>query len=299
MSSDGAPEISVVIPVFDQPAELERCLAALQQQSSPHPRFEVVVVDNAPETPVAEVVGRFPFARYGTEPTPGSYAARNRGVDLARGELVAFTDADCRPDRLWLANGARAMRDLEGPGMVAGEVELTYRNAERLTAAELFEMIFGFPQETYIEWGFAATANMFTTRETITRVGGFDASLMSGGDMEWGQRLRDKGLPQAFAADARVLHGARSSMVELCKKSARVAGGLQNVAEQRGEGTHGLARHAFEQLVKMWRIRGSLSDPRLSRATDKLRFALAVWLVELVQTLERYRVHYGGTPRRL
>jgi len=299
MSRESAPDISVIIPVFNQPDELERCLAALQQQSYPLPRFEVVVVDNTPATLLAEVVERFPFARYGTETSPGSYAARNRGIDLARGELLAFTDADCQPERDWLANGARATRDLGGPGMVAGGVELTYRDPERRTATELFEMVFGFPQETYVDWGFAATANMFTTQGTIARVGRFDGSLMSGGDMEWGQRVRDAGLPQAYAADARVSHAARSSILDLCKKSVRVAGGLQNVADRRGEGTDGLLRHAFEQLVKMWRIRGSLADPRLSRAVDKARFAVTVWLVEFVQTLERYRVHYGGTPRRL
>jgi hypothetical protein len=166
------------------------------------------------------------------------------------------------------------------------------------TAAELYDCVFGFPQASFITWGFAATANVFTTRAAVEHVGLFDESFMSGGDMEWGQRLRSKGLAQAYADDVRVSHAARRTLGELFKRVRRVAGGNQQLAEQRGEGTRGLATYAWQQLVQLRRIRYNLSDERLTTLGRKVKLSAVVWLVDVLRTIERYRVHFGGTPRR-
>lgn len=298
MSPDDLPFVSIIIPVFNQGAELLRCLAALSGQTYHGSRFEVVVVDNASDRPVAPLTQAFPFARCVREPKPGSYAARNRGIEASRGEILGFTDADCVPAANWIERGVCAVQRLAGAGMVAGKIELTLHDPGKPTAAELFESIFGFPQDTYVKWGFGATANLFTTRATVDKVGLFDDSLMSGGDMEWGQRLRSRGLVQEYADDQRVSHSARRTLGQLLRKSVRVAGGVQQVADRRGQGTAGLPVHARQQLVQLQRIRANLSDERLDSVSRKLRFAAVVWLVELSQTLERYRVHCGGASWR-
>ncbi|NJR70570.1 MAG: glycosyltransferase family 2 protein [Synechococcales cyanobacterium CRU_2_2] len=79
--------VSVIVPVYNDPQGLRRCLAQLEQQTYPRDRFEVIVVDNDSD-PVAEiqgVVAQFAQARYVYEAVPGSYAARNRGIQVARG----------------------------------------------------------------------------------------------------------------------------------------------------------------------------------------------------------------------
>ena len=63
-------------------------------------------------------------------------------------------------------------------------------------------------------------------------------------------------------------------------------------------GTEGLLRHAVRELIQLRTIRAHMSDERLGTIDRKLRFAGVAWMVELVRTLERYRVHYGGAPRR-
>jgi GT2 family glycosyltransferase len=292
------PDVSIIVPVFRQERELAGCLKALDDQTYPAGRFEVVVVDNGLVPSACRMVDPPRFARWVHEPKPGSYAARNRGIDASRGTVIGFTDADCVPAPDWIACGVRAVRRFAGPGMVAGRIDLVFPDPERLTAAELFEAVFGFPQERYLQWGFSTTANMFTTSTAFDQVGPFDDRLMSGGDMEWGQRLRARGLPQAYADDVRVSHDARRTLGALCRKSVRVAGGLQQVADRRGEGTAGLLAHARRELVQLRRIRANLSDERLAGASRKARFAVVVWLVELLQVLERYRVHFGGIPRR-
>jgi GT2 family glycosyltransferase len=292
------PEASIIIPVFNQRPELIACLRALERQTCPPRRFEVVVVDNGSDPPIGSMSDTFSFARWVYEPTPGSYAARNRGVASSRAALLGFTDADCLPAPDWIERGIRAVQSLPGAGMVAGKIELTFRDPERLTTAELFESVVGFPQATYIKWGFSATANLFTTRAAFDTVGPFDERLMSGGDMEWGQRLRARGLSQVYADDVRVSHPARHTLRHLLSKSRRVAGGLQQVADARGEGTNGLLAHALRQLIQLKRVRTNLSHQRLDTLGRKARFTMTMWLVELLQTAERYRVHHRGGVKR-
>ena len=93
------PFISVIIPVWNSPDLLAKCLAALAVQSYPRERYEVLVVDNGSTDSTAAVARNYPFVTLLSEPVPGAYRARNRGLAAARGEYVAFTDADCIPDR--------------------------------------------------------------------------------------------------------------------------------------------------------------------------------------------------------
>jgi glycosyltransferase involved in cell wall biosynthesis len=295
---DGCPDVSIIIPVFNQADELLRCLRALEAQTYRDSRFEVIIVDNGSDPPIDRLTELFPFARCIREPKPGQFAARNRGIEASRAELLGFTDADCVPADTWLERGVRAVQRLSGPGSVAGKIELTFHDPKKRTAAELFESVLAFRQKSYVEWGFGATANLFTTRATMDRVGLFDERLMSGGDAEWGRRLRPQGLAQEYADDVRVVHGARLTLGQLFQKAVRVAGGIQQTAEQEGRGTAGLLDHAFQELVRLRAIRAHLSDERLGTIGRKLRFAGVVWVRELVHTFERYRVHYGGTPWR-
>ena len=172
MSRDQHLHVSIIIPVFNQGNELSACLRALKSQTYQDGRFEVIVVDNGSNPPIRRVADPFTFVHCISEPKPGSYAARNSGIRAARGEVIGFTDADCLPAADWIERGVSAVRGLPGPGMVGGKVELTFQDPRRPTAAELFESVFGFPQDRYItHLGFSVTANLFTTRATVDDVG--------------------------------------------------------------------------------------------------------------------------------
>jgi glycosyltransferase involved in cell wall biosynthesis len=294
------PDISIIIPVFNQGESLERCLHALGTQTYPRGRFEVVVVDNGSDSPVAEMVESFPFARCIREPKPGSYAARNRGIVESRADFLAFTDADCLPTATWLERGVGSIRRLPRYGGVGGRIDLIFQEAQRRTAAELYEGVFGLRQERYVGWGFAATANLFTTRNTFERVGLFDERLMSGGDQKWGHCVRAEGLSLNYADDVCVVHPARRTLLQLCQQTVRIAGGLQQIAEERNRGTAaGLLLSAVQELILLQSIRAHISDDTLGSIDQKLRFAGVAWVVEFVRALERYRVYFGGTPRRV
>jgi glycosyltransferase involved in cell wall biosynthesis len=222
----GRPSISVIVPVYNDEERLFQCLEALERQTYPKDLLEVLVVDNGSRKKITGITERFPFAQLLQEPETGSYAARNKGLSAARGEVIAFTDADCLPTPLWLENGLKALYATPGCGLVGGRIELFFTNPSRPTAAEIFDSLLAFPQKAYIEKGkWGATANVLTYRSVVEKVGQFDQRLRSGGDVNWGKRVSEAGYAAVFSEDAVVRHPARNTFRAMANKSRRVAGG--------------------------------------------------------------------------
>jgi len=105
------PPVSIVVTVRNGREHLERCLGALAALD--YPTYEVVVVDDGSTDGTREMAeshaladdGGLRVVSVGDPESPlGIGASRNRGVDAARHEIVAFTDADCRPRADWLSD---------------------------------------------------------------------------------------------------------------------------------------------------------------------------------------------------
>ncbi|NJO08484.1 MAG: glycosyltransferase family 2 protein, partial [Leptolyngbyaceae cyanobacterium SL_1_1] len=134
-TSQALPQVSVIIPVFNDMERLQHCLVALEQQTYPQSHYEVVVIDNGSDNQneVLALVEQFSQAIAACETVPGSYAARNKGIKVAKGEVIAFTDADCIPAADWIEQGVYWLNQHPGCGLVAGQIELFFKNPERLT----------------------------------------------------------------------------------------------------------------------------------------------------------------------
>ncbi len=217
--------VSVIIPVFNDGERLRICLAALAKQTYPQDFYEVIVVDNGSEESLETIVQEFPQVKLAYCNTPGSYAARNHGIALAKGEILAFTDSDCIPALDWLKKGVKRLLETDNCGLVAGKIAIFYQNSDRPTAVELYDDATFFNQETYItEQNYGATANVFTYKSVFEQVGLFNAQLKSGGDKEWGQRVAAKGYSVVYAEDCSIAHPARYSFKQMYRKIVRVRG---------------------------------------------------------------------------
>lgn len=221
--STSTPRVSVIVPTYNDATRLRLCLGALEQQSLPRDQFEVIVVDNGSTDDTTDVLAEHPGIVAEREPQPGSYAARNRAIEIARGEILAFTDSDCIPAPDWLERALARFDERPDLARIAGAVEIFFRDPDRPTGIELYEALHAFPQQRYAEeHGFGVTANMCTRRSVVDAVGPFDATLPSGGDNEWGQRAKSAGFPITYAPEVLVRHPARRTLRELHRKMLRV-----------------------------------------------------------------------------
>ncbi|HSH90014.1 MAG TPA: glycosyltransferase [Ramlibacter sp.] len=221
--------VSVIVPYNGERAALERCLQALGRQTLDAEMIEVIVVNNRPDRKLVLEGGLSrPRVTVVEEHRPGSYAARNRGVGLARGHCLAFTDADCVPDDHWLEAGLRHVAQQDPLG---GHIQLVGSNPHSL--AERYDAAFGLNQQSYVEKsGFAATANLIVSRDTFDQVGPFDTRLRSAGDWEWCLRAARCGHPVAYCPEAIVAHPTRTLWREIVQKALRVQGGMLTLRTQ-------------------------------------------------------------------
>jgi len=296
------PRVAVVIPVFDDAVRLRRCAeAVLDAASEVDGEVEVVVADNGSrDDPAAHLAG-LPRVRLVREAAPGSYAARNRGVMETRAPLLAFTDADCVPRRAWLRAGLDA---LEGPpraDLVVGEIELFDDSADAGRGGDpvvrTYESVTAFRQRDYAErLRFGPTANLFVRRAAFDAAGGFDASLRSGGDKDFGQRATAAGYRLAFAPEALVGHPFRARRADLEAKVRRLVGGDLAAARGRPAGVaYVVARYLSKPLrtwAAIWRRRAG-RPPHLNLAVAVLAVRVCAWQID-----EALRLSRGGEPGR-
>ncbi|MHB0776589.1 glycosyltransferase family 2 protein [Halomonas sp. WWR20] len=209
--------VSVVIPTYHDWDRLKLCLNALARQTYPENKFEIIVVNNDPEDAPPELLEKCLLIN---EHKPGSYAARNTGIGLAKGDVIAFTDSDCIPDKDWLARAIAQLKE-SNVERVAGHVEIFFSN-EKANATELYEKVVAFDQKNNVRNGVSVTANLIVYRREFFNIGFFNENLMSGGDFEWNHKATQAGLSIAYGEKCIVLHPARSSLRELKRKIKRV-----------------------------------------------------------------------------
>lgn len=215
--------VSIIIPVYNDSRRLQQCLTRLDNQTYPKTCYEVIVVDNNSTENLKPIVAQFSQAKYAFEAKPGSYGARNRGIAIAKGTILGFTDSDCLPALDWIAKGVDQIYTHPTCGFVAGCINFSFQNPNSPTSAELYDSLHFLQQEKYVKDAhFGATANLFTTPQVLATVGKFNATLKSGGDREWGERVYAAGYPQIYGADVNISHPARADFEELNKKLCRV-----------------------------------------------------------------------------
>lgn len=212
--------VSVVIPHYDDLANLDACLTLLGRQSDTGPVVEIIVADNG--TPggvdaVRRLVGS--RARVIEARERGAGPARNAGVAASHGAVLAFIDSDCRPDPHWLAEGIAAL----GPrDIVGGQVSVSVSDPAEPTAVEAFEQVFAFRNETYIrDKGFTVTASLFVRRAVFDEVGPFGNGVSE--DVDWCARARRLGVAVRYAPAARLEHPARRTWADLVRKWRRLS----------------------------------------------------------------------------
>ena len=193
--------LSVIIPTRDRPGPLADCLRCLAVSFPPD--GEVVVVSDGGSVSLEDVLAPFvaPLRlRLLTVPHGGPAAARNRGLAVASGEIVAFTDDDCRPDEGWLeaiASGVSSSPPTAGGGTTRnGLATNPYADASQF----ILQLVGRHDRATNGHELFFSSNNLAFPADALRRLGGFDERFRTAEDRDLCRRWQEAAAAAAAAA---------------------------------------------------------------------------------------------------
>jgi glycosyltransferase involved in cell wall biosynthesis len=314
------PSVTAVVCTHDRPVSLARCLSSLVTLRERHagrpPVLDILVVDNAPSDGGARhTVSRFPRIRYVCEPIAGLDFARNRGLEEAGGDFVAYFDDDVTVDSGWLEGFREAWSAHPDAAAVSGPV----LPLELVTRAQIeFERLGGFGHRfRKTRFGpemagndvypcgpgiFGAGCNMSFRREPLRNLGGFDealdtgAPLPGGGDLDVFYRLVRAGHVIVSEPRCLVLHQHRRDH-ELLRRQLWTWGlGLMAFVAKsyRAEPSQ---RPKFRRLLAWWLATRAAMLARRARGGDAPPVDLV--LAELAGGAVGLCGEYGRSRRRV
>lgn len=244
-----APDVSVVVPVRNAAGTIAECLDSVLALSYPSDAFEVVVVDNASTDGTPAILERYAGrVRLLHEPSRGPSPARNAGVRHARGDVIAFTDADCQVDPGWLTELVPAVR-AEDVGMAGGRVLAT----QPCNYVERFgETI--HDQERAITASappYVIAANCAARRSTLEAIGGFDPAFPRGQDADLSFRLGAAGHRLVFAGGATVYHRNEQTLRGLMREGFQHGFWFVPLLDTHRSFTRGIPRIDFGSYARL------------------------------------------------
>ena len=221
-------KVSVVVPIYNGEADLPELIECLRSQTYPPEEVEYLLVDNNSSDGTKNLIetaaenSAISIRPLSENEIQSSYAARNRGIRAAQGEIIAFTDADCRPEAQWLEKLIEPFNNNPNLGIVAGEIvalpgkNLLEKHADRQETLSQKHTL----ANAFCPYG--QTANLAVRREAFEKVGLFRPYLTTGGDADICWRiLRETAWELKLAEEAIVKHRHRSTLAELASQWRR------------------------------------------------------------------------------
>lgn len=230
MNSFSLPIFTVVVPTYKDTQYLLGCLRCLLYQSIDPSMYEIRIVNN--DTSVCferlktiilnSTLGSTVNVYVHNEKKRGSYAARNCGIRYSLGTMIAFTDSDCLPSKYWLENAYKYFLDHPESSFIAGKISFFFQKSLP-NPYEYLDSSLKLNQESYSQRGLAATANLVVKKDIFSRIGFFDDTLLSGGDMDFTSRGSSKGFSIDYVPSVLIFHPARNDLEGILIKMLRVS----------------------------------------------------------------------------
>jgi GT2 family glycosyltransferase len=210
--SDKSLIFSVIVPTFNRPAALERCLTSLAAQDFPVSGYEIIVMNDGGVSLAAETVECLRQKNSLVlleQPNRGQGAARNRAASQARGEFLAFIDDDCAASPAWLSTIYECLQS-ESHLVVGGRTRCglpgnSFALANEILIDFLYDYYHLAPGEKS-QPPFFTSNNLALSRAAFQAVGGFDERLRGAEDRDLCERLHAAGCSLYYTPSALVYH---------------------------------------------------------------------------------------------
>ena len=210
-------EISIIIPAYNAADTIFACVRALQTQTIPRGRYEIIVVDDGSADDTAQRAADA-GARVIRQENAGAAAARNRGAQAAQGEILLFTDSDCIPAPDWVAQmvapfadqsvtGAKGVYKTEQSGFTPRFVQQEYQDK--------YDGMAQLPQIDFVD-----TYSAAYRRDIFLAMGGFDTNFPGASveDQEFSFRLAEAGYRLVFVPQAMVFHRHDPALTDYARR---------------------------------------------------------------------------------
>jgi glycosyltransferase involved in cell wall biosynthesis len=215
------PKVSVVVPIYNGEADLPDLISCLLSQTYPKDSVEYLLVDNNSSdrtlTHLRQSAQDSPITIHplSENQIQSSYAARNTGIRAATGEIIAFTDADCRPQSQWLESLIQPFID-QNVVIVAGEITALPGKTLLEQHADQQDTLSQKHTLSHSFCAYGQTANLAIRRIALEKAGLFRPHLTTGGDADICWRILTAKIGDIeFAPNAIVQHRHRITLKEL------------------------------------------------------------------------------------
>lgn len=180
------PQISVIIPAYNEEKYISVCLKSVANQDFPKDKYEIVVVDNNSTDRTRELVRKkFPQVRLVEEKKQGVVFARIKGIETAKGKIIAFIDADSFAPKNWLKNISRAFKD---PNLTSVGGFIDYR--PKNLSIKLSEVVM---QKWQLLTKMIYTSNLSFRKDAYNESGGFSPKINFGEEIDISLKLKKTG----------------------------------------------------------------------------------------------------------
>lgn len=285
---------SIVIPVLNNADRLERVLAALEKQDYPKACYEVIVVDNGSDDRSDRVAKSFDnticLKEHVHKKSP--YSARNRGVEVAKFEIIAFLDATCTPGRDWLSEAARSFGH-ENADLVSGPILFELPPCPGL--GEIYDSLFNVNTARAAKKGRAPCANLFLKKRLIEEYGMFEEGARSGEDYRLTGALTAMGHLMVYNRNASVYKATRNKK-RVIDKQKRVARGQVGIWRKENRIFSYLAKALYRALIPpnpavIWKTIGNRGRPWMYKKFVQIYFFR--YYINFIMFMENIRVLCG------
>ncbi len=209
--SGPSPRFSVVVPTYNRPVQLGRCLDALAHQRLDTSAYEVLVVNDGGimrEAAPASTLGQPLALRWLEVPHGGPAAARNVGARVAEGMILVFTDDDCQPAPDWLEQLAGGFDRWPDAALGGRTINALNRNVYSSASQLMQDVVYAhFNRDPTAAVTFASN-NLAVPVGRFWEIGGFDArfQIAAQEDRDFCERWRERGWPLRYVPAAVVEH---------------------------------------------------------------------------------------------
>ncbi len=265
------PTCSVVVATYLRPDRLKGCVEALAALDYPSDRLEAIIVDDGGGIPLRPVLAPFQDRLELTlveSEHRGQSHARNLGVERARGDLVAFTDDDCRPDPSWLRLLAQRHQAAPADGF-GGHTVNSLHNAYSATSQLVLDVGYRKLNTSGPSARFFTTNNLVVPREGFLAVGGLNPMFTTSEDREFCERWVASGRRLTYVPEAVVHHYHELTFASFVRQHFAYGRGAFRYHRTRSRRTGRRSRiepsfHVGLVLLEPWRAASGLDAVRLA-----------------------------------